>query len=614
MPGDLKDVNVAAYSGTTNARYLFGTSNIVDHARTIVENCVIFCLGQFYSLFKHVESVISFKVPNAVFTFEQLSDLQKASLRSLGLTEDPTAKNTFNGTPSASDLNTVYSMGPIDSRFSPGSVSADGYLAYIYGLKGLAIFSQLSRGYMGEKMNLFAKMESTDTSEGGEWKVARDNVTSTEVDCKLGALQGFNQLTSSTFMEFVYPGTSSKRILGAFMRPSSIDSWGVDDSILFPYFNSMITPNKEIMADIFIDLFFKGLSDSADGAARMASKLRTGFRRLATTRAGLAMTHAYHGIRLAIQSQNAISFLIESGVYFGYILTGPENVVFYGQVQEKLDAEALKKEVGRFNRRDRVLGEMLSLMNSPLNASGMPVYKFTKTDIDTSRRFSNAYATISEEYLGAKAFTEDLPKFVDEMLWGDNFSTPSQSMILDFLRYVHTGEDHYIEKYPAYLSGSYYRKTSRVARGLGIFGGRAPSCSYGTTKDQTFTIPKDLEAEDPNMKETDGKRLIAYLPFSIVPITTAFNQWNALFQSGMMRIPHGRKDKTEFTNGKQVHLQIGGNPAFSTAYHLIKEHSAVVRKAAQEGKRRRVDDDSEAGPSGSRKRAKKESVLMAADI
>lgn len=615
QPGDIDDVNIMTYmEGGANIRYATGVMNIADHAHALLNHLVLVVTGLFKNIFRPITQVISFEVPTGIFTFDSLSEDQKASLRAMGLTEDISSKNTFTGSPSAADLNAIYSLGPVDPRFSPGSVPADGYLAYMYGLKAMGIFSNFSRKWVNDGGSWMMTKDADEMAESG-FEVTRDSIEQAAVTFKHAPVGQYTHSYSGPLREIVYPGNSSKSIVPAIIRPSAlISQWSPDGNYLFPYFHGMITPNKDLIWNVFGRVFFKGLSDSAEKATKIAVKLRGGFRKLSSTRAGMAMVHAFKGIDLAIASHSAIAFLIESGVYHGFVLTGSLRVIFYNSVIEPMSAEALIAAVKKLDRKARVLGEIVNVLNSPLNDSGMPIYSFTIDSINTSRKFISAYSSIAMEHLGSSLFTDTLAELVDEMFWGDNFFSPDQTKIMNFLRYVATGEESHIDIYPSYLAGGFFKNTSRIAKGLAIFGPKVPSLSYGTARDQVFSIPKEINAQDPNITEVDGTRPLRYLPFSLVAIQAGLTQWQSLFSTGQIRIPNGRKGKVEFTNAKQVYLQIGGNPAFNIAYNLIKDHSRAVRATGTQKRGQGTAGIQNSEGPGSRKRQKKDATEVAGEF
>jgi hypothetical protein len=615
MPGDVDDVNViAVQTGPANAHYNLGFKNIVAHCKAQLLNVVVTASGMFYNIFRNIVNPISFEVPVGTFSFEGLTDDQKANLRSLGLMDDPKAKNTFVGSPSAADMNFIYSLGPIDSKFVPGNVASEGYLAYIYGLKALAIFSNFSHKLVrpGGVYRFTDKSEDVETARKVD--VVRDSIGQEKVVAEVGKVGIFGRIGFTNLVEYIYPESSSKTITPAFIRPSVVTSWASEENYLFGYFNGMTTPSRDLAANVFARLFLKGLSDDISKASKMWQKLRHGFRRLAPTNAGKAMAHAFKGIELALEGEFAITYLVENGVYHGFILSGPGSIVYYNQPLKALTEEELIKEIGKMDNKKRLLGEILAILKSPLNSSGMPVYSFGMDDVNTSRRFLKAYRSISPEYLGSEDFTDKLPALVDEMHWGDRFQVPTEAMIIDFLRYVQTGEQGHIDGYPAYLAGGFYRKEGRVATGLGIFGAYAPSLNYGKTSDMNFQIPTEDSAQDQNLEVINKERHLRFLPFTKIAIGTAEIQWNSLFNTGRIMIPDGRKNKTEWTDANRVLLRIGGNPGFATAYALIKDHAITVRRSMKAGKRKGARDDAESGPSTSRKKARKENQDVAMDI
>jgi hypothetical protein len=351
-----------------------------------------------------------------------------------------------------------------------------------------------------------------------------------------------------------------------------------------------------VIAHNFRRLFFRCIGDTEEATLKVWSVLRGGFRGLAPLRAGRSLTHAYFGVDLAMQAGAQMTLVVVQGVYHGYVLqrTGLK-ASLYGTVYKAVPSVDIVESINLLNRNDVLLGEICALLNAPVDAKGAPLYAITPALINTSRKFVTVWCSLDMSHYVSSDLNTLVREKLDKVYFNDVFQAPSFDQILAFLKYVQTGDRNHIEKYPSYVMNGWFIETDRVTVGLAMFGPRAPSCNYGSSKQLSFTMPADLNAEDPNLKLGEDKKRAAlkYLPFSFEPLSTARVQWNNLFKTGTLCIPEGRKGKNEFTNGQKATLKIGGDPYFTNIYRIIKEVSVNTRAALSAGKRGRQDDDAE---------------------
>lgn len=620
MPGEVSEVIIHAfYEGPANPHFVFSVQNLVDHIYMQQTSQIDIAHGNFKNVFKmHIPSA-HMEVPTATLFFDGMTDDTVTQLTSYGLVQDVTRKNAFSGIVRFENMSDIAKLGPVDGRFVPGQITFDGVLAYMYAIKGMDLFSFVSRSADRRTMNIIANVSSKGIVEGdgvdeADFESFLDHGVGRET-VSVKQFKEFNELMALDFHELVNANDTSKKIPSSFFAPSQVQYNEQGSGLVFPYFSGMLLKDSRYAFGVFARLFTKGLSDSPSGAMSLLKKIRSGMLSLAFTAAGRAISHAYLGIHLAIESQSHILFLVEKGRYHGFSLQNPNmRILFRGELLLPESGAELTKQCRKISPFQDVVKDIIRLIEETKGTDGEVLYPVSEDDFKSSRAFVTWYSQISIENF-PETFGYSLSSLMGKLYYTDKFQIPTQDMIIDFLNYVTTGSESYISKYPAYIGNSYYEATDRIHVGLGIFGDRAPSLNYGSKKDMPFSMPIDLGAQDPLLfKDGDKPRPLHYLPFAIVPIRNAADQWEQLFKSGIIHLPAGRKGKSEFTDSRKVNIKIGSEPYFSQVYKLVKEKSSIVRKGLQTGKRKRGNDDSEEGPKASRKKTRAENEAMAMDI
>lgn len=539
------------------------------------------------SVFQHIHQFKTFEVPTATFIINGLSEAEQESLRAIGLQQDAQRKYVFRGSPNSVDLQAIYRHSPQPGRPGDGTVTPAGYLAYISALRGLALFSATSgvAMYENDGVNLYTSVpENATLSPSDKFTVKTTSGKAYEVKDT-----SKTRIPLENFEYMVYAGT---KLDGRYVTIKDAKKELVNaPGVFFPYFFGMNLPDKDIMITMFEELFHNAVGSDDEKCSTFLSIVRDGFKSLAATRAGRALSHAYRGLDLAVKGQNVFTIVIQEGVYHGFVLQGRgmESFRQYGKVIPAISKEELAKEIGLIDRKAKLLAEIADMLNSPIDADGNKIHSFTADHINTSRRLGNVLYQIDfDDYAGINDFRANLVEKIDELIFGDEYPAITERTILDFLHFVSTGELAILDKYPCYL-GIYLTDQDRVSFGLRIFGRQAPSINVGSAKDRKFVLPRSLNADDPNLSiSPDGKRHLQYLPFRRVPVGQAVLQWKALFNNGFISIPEGRKNKTEFTPVTQTHVRISTDPGFAEAYQRIKEISNTTKEAIGSGKRKRT--------------------------
>lgn len=585
--------------------YAFLMRNLGQMVANTVANQVSWASIEAYnSGFKHIHNLKTFEVPVGCFNIQGLSTEEQEQLRGMGLVQDIQHPYIFRGSPGSTHIGSIYKHDPQQGRFEPGTVGPQGYLAYISAIRGLHVFTEASTIASGHSASNVYTEVGPDTvlkPTVGKVSMRRSNWSKVDVDVdakKIIPLENVNAFVTgrSGF------GDNYGRFTTLRSPSLPIDSPGV----LFPYFHGMVLPDKDITFAVFERLFHNAIGKDAQDSARMLGYLRDGFRGLAGSRSGRALSHAYKGIQIAQESQAVMTVLLQDGIYHGFVIQATQMSPFqlYGREHKSISRDELLKEISSVDTRARTLAEILAVINSPLNEDAMPIYLFTADQINTSRRLSNVLFRLDHSVFTNPDWKSQLLTLVSDLTFGDRFAAPTEANILRFLEFVETGEMSLLDNMPSFL-GLHVLDQDRLSFGLRVFGPTAPSINVGGEKDRAFSIPVALHADDPNLSiDPTGKRHLQYLPFRSVPLALAVTQWRAVFNRGVIRIPLGRKNKAEFTNQSQMVVSISTDPGFTTAYNRIKAVARTNKEAVKSGKRKKDGNEVFEGAGPSNKKAK----------
>jgi len=528
--------------------------------------------------------------------YNGLSDAQITEVKGYGMIEDPKLKLTFRGSPSPAAAVELLKMHPIEKNYIPGGVPINGYLAYISCVRAMKLFSFISQAYAKDDFTIRFDPKSFHPDKMANLKhqgairipsVLGDGI----YDIDFSRMLGGSQNTSSvryTPSVITIPVTGRA---GIFNRHLTLDSSiGEEKGRIFPYFKHMVEPDKVFTATVFSRLFFKCLGSDWSSAARAWQRIREGLRSLALTEAGQAISHAFMGIQLAENSQSGIRFIIDNGIYYGFVLFGDFLVLINGVRYSEVDNAAMMLEFAKLNQKDRLRTEIIQILGTPTKQDGTPFYSFTMDSLASSRKILICLHAIDEDFFTPDQFKEISSK-IDQLRLGDSYAEVNAKNLAIAFTYIQTGEGNSLLGFNAYLMNGYYRARDRTSVALGIFGPLAPNFNFGNPKEREIVFPSAM-ANDPNMSMVDGKRPLPFLPYKLQPVRFAVSRMDAAFSNGSLRIPFGRKKgkQEEFSDPTKRDGIFSGNE-LTELYLKMKACANLKREMGGSRKRKLVSND-----------------------
>lgn len=544
----------------------------------------------FFNSIKAISSLAaSPDVPTGKFVYKNLSDEQKEQLRGHGLREEEGKPGSFIGSPASGSLGALLTLGPIEVRHDPGVVRTEGYLAYTVCIKIAQIFSYVSVCAKNARLNLLLDDNLSYASTGEDFEILQEGLSEKPSIQKLTAKvpANHNFISTQRAKTIIYPFDTSKALPSGFV---SSQAEFQTDGIFFPYFGGMLLPDWELITSELLP-FIPILGADAVKAHNLWNMVRPGVRDLATTSAGRLIGHMFLGIRLARQSKSMIHFIADGTVYRGFVLLNPDlEVSLYGKTMSARSAENLSEDVAESGQHAKALAKVIGLINSAVKPDGSSYYDFPMARIAQSSGLRQVLNIIElSNYNLIPDFNSTLIKAMSQLQYGEAFPGITYKTVKAFTEFLVSGDMSVLDPFPFYIS-DHALDFARVTVGLSIFGTRVPSLNYGSTKDLKFQMPSSEDAEDPNLVETEGKRVVQFLPFTDVAYGVGINQWNSLLAAGAFYIPAGKKGTREFTDKKKYCLSIGGKQ-FAGVYNDIKRRSIHVREGLRGGKRRRDGEE-----------------------
>lgn len=553
-----------------------------------------------FNSMKRVIPSYYFGRPLACFKFEGLSSNDQQKIQQMGINPMAGSPGVFLGSPDAEDLPVVYGLAPTQGRFNPGAVNPDGYLAYIYGLRGMEAFTGVMNAYGNKaaRMGMHgAGMKVTDIDESGRgslvvnWEV----VESTQVNPQMAAEMSKQTLVSDYMGPVFVHYNDSMKILGSYLDIS--DARNLVPGVAFGYFPGMLLPDKDYTSHVFGSMFKNTLGNTHESCHATWSRIRAGFRNIAALDCGRILSHVYLGIELAREACVPMVVLHVGGVYQGFVLFGSLRIHHISTEHKSVSADKLQVEIRDLNKHEKALSKIMVEINA-----AFPGTIQSLNDISSSRKLANLFYSIDFNDLSISPAQDTICDLLEALTFDMKYAPISISAVQDFLRFVVTGDTSHLSRHDHMITRRLVSSKDRVEFGLAIFGPEAPTMNYEQKgKGSTYSIPQESSLDPLTAVPVGGSRILKFIPFSVVSFGLAVNQWQALINTKSFTIPSARKNRKEFTDARSVTLKVGSSPAFESIWSLVKQ-VAFYRGEARALKRKvplaeGEEEMPEAGPS-----------------
>jgi len=554
---------------------------------------------------------LKFYEPVGVYKIRDATDEQVKTMIEGGLRRDPQMPDVFRGTPSFEHYAKIMSYEPATYRPSDLECSPDAVTAYLFMLKGMAIFATLSHTFYHSDGGI--AMFGQGIAGKGEL-VLEYGATQDKVVIPLDA-QGWMMARTTKLNPIAVPTDTSRNFRRGYNSIRNTTALPTTSGLFFPYFEGQMLPDKMFAYTVFARIFPQLLTNRPDLLPLMLMRLKNGYAALSSKTSGMALSHAYLGINLAVQGHATINFLITRGVYQGFVLGGDYKLALYKEVFNPIPADDVIESFKLLTSHETAFNKLKIHIEQKKFIDGSIMFPCDVESLNTSRRLLRYLKTISyDDFKDIPDWNKDADRLIDQLDFeGEEFLPISITTVTTFLTYVETGDETLLDNTPAFLRGGYYRScvNNKVATGLGLFGPGAPSCNFGgKSNNMTFNIPKVGTADTNLVKDPNTNQApLRYLPFQKMHPASALSQWVTLFADGILRLPVGDKKRGQFCNMSGVVLHIHNETPLAHVYTMIRNISSTTRSTT--GSKRKAATTETRGGNAKKSRSAKDKEVDA---
>jgi len=364
--------------------------------------------------------------------------------------------------------------------------------------------------------------------------------------------------------------------------------------LVFPYFQGLLTPDKESVLATFTRYFTRCLGDTAKKAADLLVSLRDGFRNISMSQGGLILQHVYFGLQIAATTGSRFTIIAEGSRYLGFVVESPDIIVFQqATIHTPLSRVELSKEIRELSVHDRSLGKLATLLSDMFDVNSEIKTPVLKEALGSSRAV--AMAIYQKDFSSLEQMKKDVAACLDLLTFGDTYWTITGENMVRLMNAIASGRWEFPNA-PFYLGGDVPFTTDPILRALAVFGPQAPSIYHGDT---IRSIPLEGKSDrNLEVNATSGKRDLRYIPVFSRAIKTAAGEWATVVSRSSIKYYAPRKGKNEFANQKPTCCLIEGDQ-FTPFYNQLKRYLTSVHGARTEEdaatKKRKADAEIEAG-------------------
>jgi len=553
--------------------------------------------------------------PVGIFAFPALNNAQKEELGSMGLEQEG---NLWRGIPQSHHIGRLLSLGAHNARQIPGRASADAFVAYVMAMKMMQIFSTMS---FSRRSTDYAILY--DPTSASTFDLSQHTQIGSCIKPSGGYKRTMTLRTQADAQMLVVPSDAKGPLVRPIIEAEGFPNYSLTPSsaasisgpgLLFPYFRDMMLPDRNFSASVIQRFFYRCLGKDSTVAHQFWVKIKSGLRNLAMLPAGMALSHAFLGMMLADQSKNTIRYIIQNGIYFGFVLLGPGHIVLDNTVYDPVDTATLREDFNVLTSFDTHLSALVTLLRQPntIQPDGTVkvVYDISVSTVNTSRKLFNVLRSIDiDEHFPTEVPT--IQDLINKLTFGEPYAPPSLANIQSFLSYCSSGEDSILQSFPTLLSDQVWRSGSRIAVGLAIFGPTAPTISWGSrNKSIVYTLPRH-DAVD-TFFDPSGQNVRSTM-IQLVPFGAALSGWTQVLTQFIIAIPlDPKKSKQDLKipdrRGVSATFTEGTHKALMTqVINVANEH-----RAANEGKRKRGLEDDD--PAVKKRKAAEAMMDLGADF
>jgi hypothetical protein len=289
--------------------------------------------------------------------------------------------------------------------------------------------------------------------------------------------------------------------------------------LVFPYFNGLITRDYQTMPDIVWQYFLMGFGSSKDTILRGFQRWSKGMKTWIESTQGMEMMHMFYGIKLALEAQARVYFVVEMGQYQGFVLLGEAfSIVAHEREYMPVNSDKVRVELGKISIHETALEEIVQMLSNATIGQTKKRKAITREDITRNR---DLYLEVQK-----RKFDDDekdrLNTLAVQLSFPERYLRVSPESIALLLNTYSLNDGVWDEKMPMYIGSGLLFETDSAYLALSVFGATAPSFfTVGGEKKDVPALgkPDPLSVLDPSTKLP----MMPVIPYTMKGVRTAMN-------------------------------------------------------------------------------------------
>lgn len=327
--------------------------------------------------------------------------------------------------------------------------------------------------------------------------------------------------------------------------PSAItsDAWKYP-GIVFPYFHTLLLPDKTYVPNLinthFFNLLSNKLADVSAAQATMAS-IRVGWKSLASTETGLALTHLAYCLDMALKT-GARPLIIrkDSGAYGGFVLVGDNLQIIKNNVLHRSsEPNTVCQILQSLSQHEIGLRELVDRLNS-LDDNIRVAHRgvvFTRNHFDTPRHLHNIIRQMKFNLEQKKELMITIKKLDYPAVYWPLNDLKNMARVAEKI----SNSEYFDDSVPCPYKTELIFSNDATVSALLAYGLKAPSLSSKTG--ETFVIPNVSTGDQSLLRAKIRKgKTLPKLGIFVDSIEIAVSRWRVMKNNGTITLNFKKKD------------------------------------------------------------------------
>lgn len=331
------------------------------------------------------------------------------------------------------------------------------------------------------------------------------------------------------------------RRIPVIIRADQKDRLPDTSGFVFPYYNTMLLPDRIGVMNFIQEKFGNIVGANGDRSAEAMYNLLQGWKSLATTDAGIALSHIIFGLSLALQT-GALPAIVHnaSGDYQGFVLIGMNFRIRKGpKIMKPVDKEDFDTALFNLDTHGAALRSIVTIINGYVETPKKndndidEYYSIHANMITLPRQLHNILRRIKLKPVDTKEISHALKRLsFNQQYWNPKDVGSIEKLIKKISSGLFPDSD-----WPIPYKTQVMFTSNRYHSALSVFGTKAPSLSL--TAGTSVALFQSKTGSTLTKKE-GGRPVLPVVPIFILPLDEASAAWKQVFDNHNLYVRYKR--------------------------------------------------------------------------